>query len=77
MQSFKHFHHTRYGAFSSLVKFIESNLSIKLTRNAFNSFETHFEVNMDFQGVKGIFVSFIDKFDSIALTKLENAPYLV
>ena len=77
MQSFKHFHHTRYGVFFSLVKCIESNLSIKLTRNAFNSFETHFEVNMDFQGVKGIFVSFIDKFDSKALTKLENAPYLV
>ena len=77
MQSFKHFHHTRYGEFSSLVIAIESNLSIKLTKNAFNSFETHFELNMDFKAVKGIFVSFIDKFDSIALTKLENAPYLV
>ena len=58
MQSFKHFYHTKYGVISSLVSANESNLSIKLTKNVFNSLETHFELNIDFKDLEGIFCEF-------------------
>ena len=74
MQNLKQFHYIRYGALSNLVSGYESNLSIKLTENTFNIFETHIPLKVSF---KTYFVSFIDKFDSIPLIKLDNAPHLV
>ena len=77
MQSLKQFYYTRDEALSGLVSGIESNLSIKLTKYEFNIFETHIQLKVSFKLLKTYFVSFIDKFDSIPLTKLDNAPSLV
>ena len=71
MQSLKHFYYTRDGALSSLVSGIVSNLSIKLTKYAFNIFEIHIQLKVSFKLLKTYFVRFIDKFDSIQLTKLD------
>ena len=58
MQSLKQFYYTRDEALSGLVSGIESNLSIKLTKYVFNSFETNFELNMGFKDVECILCEF-------------------
>ena len=52
---------------SSLVSDIESNLSIKLTKYVFNSFETNFELNMGFKDVQCKILASYVKFFKVLL----------